>query len=305
MKQIILLVFLLLSPITYADTDERDSFFDGTKIIHLTFTDLIDNKYIVNVLWMPDDGLVPRLVGPAIISFTKDGGYSFPILADAFHLPFDLLTKLGILKFDEDSSDGHTAAVDLTKVYSVKYDSLGEVGLFDNSHHYDESRLGTTPFFFEDIDFDGKDELVVVNFKAGQRWVDSYTIYQPTYKNGYMYNLATTSPFSSLDQKATFNKEKRTIDVFSSGGACGSTNEKFQLVDGKFTPVEFVEWVIVENDEKIACIESIYTVIDEKRILKSKSDSYGNFFSNGYGGGFFVGGEDYSQVVSGTAIYVK
>ena len=88
-------------------------------------------------LWMPDDGLVPRLVGPAIISFTKDGGYSFPILADAFHLPFDLLTKLGILKFDEDSSDGHTAAVDLTKVYSVKYDSLGEAGLFDNSHHYD------------------------------------------------------------------------------------------------------------------------------------------------------------------------
>jgi len=277
MKQIILLVFLLLSPVTFADTDERKSFFDGTKIIHLTFTDLIDNKYIVNVLWMPDDGLVPRLVGPAIISFTKDGGYSFPILADAFHLPFDLLTKLGILKFDEDSSDGHTAAVDLTKVYSVKYDSLGEAGLFDNSHHYDESRLGTTPFFFEDIDFDGKDELVVVNFKAGQRWVDSYTIYQPTYKNGYMYNLATTSPFSILDQKATFNQEKRTIDVFSSGGSCTNSNEKFKLVDGKYIAIEFTEWDYYVRDGGSVCVESNYAVISGKRVLKSKSESYTKF----------------------------
>ena len=30
MKQIILLVFLLLSPETFADTDERKSFLDGT-----------------------------------------------------------------------------------------------------------------------------------------------------------------------------------------------------------------------------------------------------------------------------------
>ena len=84
MKQIILLVFLLLSPVTFADTDERKSFFDGTKIIHLTFTDLIDNKYIVNVLWMPDDGLAPQLVGPAVIHFVKNRGHSFSVSAEAF-----------------------------------------------------------------------------------------------------------------------------------------------------------------------------------------------------------------------------
>ena len=277
MKQIILLVFLLLSPVTFADTDERKSFFDGTKIIHLTFTDLIDNKYIVNVLWMPDDGLVPRLVGPAIISFTKDGGYSFPILADAFHLPFDLLTKLGILKFDEDSSDGHTAAVDLTKVYSVKYDSLGEAGLFDNSHHYDEPRLGKTPFFFEGIDFDGKDELVIVDFNAGQRGYNEYTVYKSNYKYGNMYNLVNTEPFSIIDQLSTFNKQNRTIDVFSSGGACGSTNEKFKLIDDRYTPVEFTEWNSIANGERYVCVESIYTVANEKRTLKSKSESYWDY----------------------------
>ncbi|QKQ24727.1 hypothetical protein HUE58_06500 [Candidatus Ruthia endofausta] len=38
---------------------------------------------------------------------------------------------------------------------------------------------------------------------------------------------------------------------------------------------------------------------------KESTGSYGNFFSNGFGGGFFVGGENYSQVITGTAIYVK
>ena len=45
-------------------------------------------------------------------------------------------------------------------------------------------------------------------------------------------------------------------------------------INGPLHSVEFVEWVSVENDEKIACIESIYTVINDKRILKSKSESY-------------------------------
>lgn len=42
-----------------------------------------------------------------------------------------------------------------------------------------------------------------------------------------------------------------------------------------------------------------------KKVGKESSGSFGNFFSDGYGGGFFIGGEDYSQVISGTAIYVK
>jgi hypothetical protein len=89
-----------------------------------------------------------------------------------------------------------------------------------------------------------------------------------------MYNLATTSPFSILDQKATFNKEKRTIDVFLSGGACTNSNEKFKLVDGKYIAIEFTEWDYYVRDDVSVCVESIYTVIDDKRILKSKSESY-------------------------------
>ena len=60
----------------------------------------------------------------------------------------------------------------------------------------------------------------------------------------------------------------------------------------------------VEEIKKQAAKVGANGIILEK-MGKESSGSYGNFFSNGYGGGFFVGGEDYSQVVSGTAIYVN
>ena len=60
----------------------------------------------------------------------------------------------------------------------------------------------------------------------------------------------------------------------------------------------------VEEIKKQAAKVGANGIVLEK-MGKESSGSYGNFFSNGYGGGFFVSGEDYSQVVSGTAIYVK
>jgi len=277
MKQIILLVFLLLSPVTYADTDEWNSFYDGTKTIHLKFTDIINDKYNVNIVWMPRDGEGPRLVGPAIITFSKDSGYVFSVTADNFHLPFDELEKSGILKTDDNEQ---AVKVDLSQVYSFEYssDSFNKVSLINNTHKYEASgSREQVPFFFEDVDFDGKDELVIVDFNAGQRGYNEYTVYKSNYKYGNMYNLVNTEPFSIIDQLSTFNKQNRTIDVFSSGGACGSTNEKFKLIDDRYTPVEFTEWNSIANGERYVCVESIYTVANEKRTLKSKSESYWDY----------------------------
>jgi hypothetical protein len=84
-------------------------------------------------LWNPNDGNVPRLVGPATIRFVKDSGSTFSVSVDAFHLPLDVLNKLGLLKFD-DSGDYHTLPVDLTKVYPVEYNTIGKDSLFDSFH---------------------------------------------------------------------------------------------------------------------------------------------------------------------------
>ena len=60
----------------------------------------------------------------------------------------------------------------------------------------------------------------------------------------------------------------------------------------------------VEEVKKQAAKVGANGIILEK-MGKESAGSYGNFFSDGYGGGFFVGGESYTQSISGTAIYVK
>ena len=173
MKYIILLAFLLINPVTQAEEVGQKSFFDGTKTIHLKFTNIIDGQYTVNVLWMPDDGLAPQLVGPATINFVKDKGHSFSVSAEAFHLPINVLNKFGLLRYD-DSGDYHTLPVDLSQVHPIEYGS-GEVSIFNNPYHlhYDKPIVGIVPFFFEDIDFDGKDELIIINTRAGQEHLRS------------------------------------------------------------------------------------------------------------------------------------
>jgi len=274
MKYIILLAFLLINSVTQAEEVGRKSFFDGTKTIHLKFSDVIDDKYTVNVVWMPRDGEGPRLVGPAIITFLKDSGYLFSVTASYFHLPTAELAKSGILKTDD---DGQTVEVDLAKVYSFKYDSdsFNKISLVNNTHKFKESgSREQIPFFFEDIDFDGEIELVVVDFNAGQRWLNEYTIYKPNYKYGNMYNLVNIEPFSTLDQLSTFDKENRTIDVFLSGGSCTNSNKKFKLIDGRYTLVELTDWDYATDGERYVCIESAYDIVNSKKILKSKSTSY-------------------------------
>jgi len=285
MKYIILLAFLLINPVASSKEGERKSFYDGTKTIHLKFTDVINDKYTADVLWTPDDGYVPRLVGPATINFTSSSGGVFSVSADAFHIPSDILRGLGLIKFEDSSEhDGHTIEVDLSKVYSVEYNSLSKPLLLDGLHHYDELKSGgLTPFFFEDIDFDGKDELIVVDFGTGQRRVDEYTVYKsndkhkreatyrPTYQDDIVYNLATAKPFDMLDQKTTFNKENKTIDVFLSGGACTNSNEKFKLIDGRYTAIEFTDWdYYIDYSKGSVCVESVYDIVNDKKVFKSR-----------------------------------
>ncbi len=252
-----------MSLVAHAEDNRDISFFDGAKTIHLKFTDVVNDEYIVDVLWMPNYERAPALSGPAVISFIKDGGHSFSVSADAFHFPLNMIEGLSL-------SD----SIDLNKVYPIKYDSLKGMSLLDNSHQ-DLSRQNIAPFFFEDIDFDEKKELILVNTQEGQRHGDSYTIYKPTYKYGNIYNLATRKPFDMLDQKTVFNKENRTIDIFSSGGACANSNERFKLIDGKYVSIKFTNWDHYTDDAKgSVCVESIYTVIDGKRVLKTKSESH-------------------------------
>jgi hypothetical protein len=274
MKYIILLAFLLINPVTQA---EWKSFFDGTKTIHLKFTDVINDKYTVNAVWAPIDDQSPRLVGPATISFLKGSNYLFSVSANEFHLPYDELEKLGVLKVDD---EGQAVKVDLNKVYSFEYHSksFNKISLMNNTHKYEVSgSTEQTPFFFEDIDFDGKDELIVVNFNTldGQRWFNTYSIYKPTYKYGNIYNLVNTEPFNIIDQLTTFDKDSKTTSHYYRGGSCSNSEDTYKMIGGQFEHIKYKKWR--ESTSKklgFVCTESTYDIVDGKQVLESETDSF-------------------------------
>ena len=70
-----------------------------------------------------------------------------------------------------------------------------------------------------------------------------------------------------------------------------------------WTDQESLDMAVEEVKKQAAKLGANGIILD--RVGKENSGSYGNFISNGYGGGFFVGGDSYVQSVSGTAVHVK
>jgi hypothetical protein len=70
-----------------------------------------------------------------------------------------------------------------------------------------------------------------------------------------------------------------------------------------FTDQQNLDMAVEEIKKQAAKVGANGIILD--KMGKESTGSFGNFFSNGYGGGFFVGGEDSNQSISGAAIYVK
>ncbi len=98
LKTLLLFLLLLFTNNSFADDDNGlpevyeingKKLMDGKTAIHIHFTDIIEERYIVDVEWFPDNGLMPLWTGPAIIIFnTKDGVLSlFTISTGFFHIP--------------------------------------------------------------------------------------------------------------------------------------------------------------------------------------------------------------------------
>jgi hypothetical protein len=191
MKYILLLTLFLLNPSIYADEyDEPDVFFDGTKVVHFKFTDVVDGKYnyTVDVIWTPDHN-APLGVGSAILRFSeKEWFNSFSVTADAFDLSGDVLKKAGY--YTSDDWEYHKDI--LNAIFTIDYRSLVKSSLLDNNHE------GDAPFFFEDVDFDNVNDLVVRERSAGQRSVDSYEIYNLNNSGGKVSDLYSVTDKAPL-----------------------------------------------------------------------------------------------------------
>ena len=272
MKQIILLIFLFLNPAAHAEEDdEPDVFFDGTKTVHFKFTDVVDGKYnyIVDVMWAPNSYLAIGEGSPAILRFSeKERLNSFSVTAGAFDLSGDVLKKVGYYTSDD---WGYHEDI-LNKVFTIDYRTLSQSSLLDNAHG------GDAPFFFEDVDFDNINNLVVLESGVGQRRVDAYKIYNFNSYGGRvpdLYSVVDKEPYTWFDAKTKINKEDKSIAFFSSGGACSSRENTYKRVGDQLKYIKYKKWHESESKKLgFVCTESTYDIVDGKKVLEFEVDSF-------------------------------
>ena len=228
---------------------------DGKTPIYIEFTDVIQGRYIVDVEWFPNWGLVPMFNGPANINFkliNKD--VKFTIKTDFFNIGNRMFS------FPKYRMDAETIAS--KEVIKMKF-----------------SDIANAPFAFGDMNFDGIKELVIANRKQGQRHHDAYEVYliQEIEDTSYfnIMDLTDTLPYSNIDATTEFDSDNKTIQLYYSGGACSSSYETYKRVfsdyplrDYKFELIHKIDYETWDEDgNDIPCTKYVYDVVDGKEIL--------------------------------------
>ena len=222
--------------------------------------------YSVSVLWKPLVVSNNRTIGPAILEFYKiDEPYSFYLTNNHFGLENSMLP----FSYSEDGL------------------SITSFNKYEINLEYNEDDLGTdysfgttnAPFFFQDLDFDKIEELVLVEIENGQRGVASFKAYKfdgsellPD-RNG----ITTIEPFNSLDEMSKVDYLTKRITIYNSGGNCANSYEIYKLQPAKnehegnsFVLETVIEEQIEEKSNK--CYELTYSVIGQSKKLLSKME---------------------------------
>ncbi len=142
------------------------------------------NGYTVKVLWMP---------------FTDENGYTYE-------------TGNAILYFESKCDNFYiqTNAYRDTAIYSHTHLKDGDVLLWDYTRKKDDEILSKySPFFFSDVNFDGKEELLINDYNGGSRGSNAYEVYEVS---PYHAEILKDSPFNVLEDGITeFDPKNKTI----------------------------------------------------------------------------------------------
>ena len=265
MKKLLLLLFVSIGINSAAEDDLAEymdnglpiyyQLLDGKTPIYIEFTDVIQGRYIVDVEWFPNWGLVPMFNGPANINFKLiDRDVKFTIKTDFFNIGNRMFS------FPKYRMDAETIAS--KEVIKMKF-----------------SDIANAPFAFGDMNFDGIKELVIANRRQGQRLHDAYEVYliQEIEDTSYfnILDLTDTLPYSNIDATTEFDSDNKTIQLYYSGGACSSSYETYKRVfsdyplrDYKFELIHKIDYETWDEDgNDIPCTKYVYDVVDGKEIL--------------------------------------
>ena len=267
-KTLLLFLLLLFTNNSFANEEPTNCCpeiykgLNADKLIKIHFTDLIEDRYIVDVEWFPDNGLAPFLTGPANITFTlKESNKSFTLRTEFYHSP----------DFEVDWEKINNGEVFEMKYSDFKHYSTVKELTSKNKEHIWSVGI---PFLFEDVNFDSTKELIIVETRAGQRWTDDYKVYSIDEFGALNspYNITNSMPYVEFDGFTEFNPEDKTITLYYQGGACTTVSETYQAVVGykgvKFQLIKGWETYFWDDDgNDIGCHIKTYDIVNGREVL--------------------------------------
>lgn len=180
---------------------------ENDGIVKIEYAEPI-NGFKVSITWIPKEIQYSFAKGPAIIElFNIQDSTISTFTANA------LAIDLARLPFEYNSD---TTAITNTP---------GNVKLsYAKDLEFRDDGFGTQvePFFFQDVNFDNKKELIITEYGTGQRGTNNYKIAETS--NIEFLN----SPFSELDDLSLIDYKNKTITIRGSGGACDGTTEIYK-----------------------------------------------------------------------------
>ena len=235
------------------------------KVVTIEYTNEVSG-FFVKVIWKPNNVHFEHTTGPAIIEFynIKDSttftltNNNFGVLSSK--LPFSY-SEVG----DEIISINQN---DIKLVYDIN-------NLFDSQGFF---RITNETFFFQDLDFDNKNELILGELDQGQRGVatfKAYKIYSSSEMIPDIYNITNEEPFKSLDEMSEVDHLNKRIIINGSGGWCAESSYIYKLrsIPNDFDGNNFILETIIqrERDDNLnKCFELKYRVISQSKQLISK-----------------------------------
>jgi len=219
---------------------------EDNNIVTVEFNSTI-NGYKVKAYWKPDKVIRmgnSYVTGPAILEFTKiKNNSTFTLTNNHFGLKNINLPFI----FNSDS----------TKIQGLKQKHIKLTYQKDGT------------FFFKDVNFDNKPELIISEFGKGQRGLSQWRVYEmDDYIDIYCLDSA---PYNMLDDSSDFNYDNQTITINNFGGACGSTYDtyKYNSSDHKCVLIQSSREEYDGSTDK--CITQTFEIIPQsEQLISSK-----------------------------------
>lgn len=249
-------LFYLISFGSFGKYDKSN--ISSDSLVYIQYTNLI-NGYYVKVKWIPNQVINSHTIGPAIIEFfQKKDSILFSITTNKF----GVLSKELPFEYSEDSL--FLIKIQTNKI-ELKYNNLIRKNL--DQSFFDSNE----PFFFQDINFDNIDDLILVEHYQAQRETSRFIPYD--LKSIVMYqewsdnNLRYYMPYKEFDGFSSIDYRRRQIHLYHSGGACAG--EEFVY---EYLPLDEIEYIHDESLESRVAKNINYMVNNDyfntKMILK-------------------------------------